>query len=171
MAANNINLGCGTVFVDSADWINLDFTAPSLAVRQANLLDRLPLASNTARLVYASHFLEHIPRLEVEAFLRECLRVQQRSEVLRMVLPDLAVMARRYISLRDVGNHERADFLVLEIIDQCVRHQPGGELGRLYRRLRDANPQQAEMSAFLRGGEPALPTAALFARSRGGRDD
>jgi hypothetical protein len=56
MVATNINLGCGPVFVEGPEWINLDFTASSPAVRQANLLGRLPLESDAAQLVYASHF-------------------------------------------------------------------------------------------------------------------
>lgn len=150
MVAININLGCGPVFVDSPDWINLDFTAPSPAVRQANLLGQLPLGSGTAQLVYSSHFFEHIPRPEVDAFLRECLRVLQPSGVLRLVLPDLEEMARSYLALRDAGEDARADFLVLEMIDQCVRRESGGELGRLCQRLREASGQQTEMIEFIR---------------------
>lgn len=150
MAATNVNLGCGPVFVDSPVWINLDFRAPSPAVRQANLLGRLPLKSDTAQLVYASHFLEHIPKPEVDTFLRECLRVLQPGGVLRLVLPDLEEMARSHLTLRSAGEHERADFLVLEMIDQCVRRDTGGELGRLYRRLRDASANRSEMGDFIR---------------------
>ena len=149
MVATRINLGCGSVFVESPEWINLDFTASSPAVRQANLLGRLPLESDTAQLVYASHFLEHIPRSDIHAFLRECLRVLRPGGVLRLVLPDLEEMARTYLALRDAGEHERADFLVLEIVDQCVRRESGGELGRLYGRVRDASVQHREMIDFI----------------------
>ncbi|WP_084592508.1 class I SAM-dependent methyltransferase [Pseudohaliea rubra] len=151
MAATNINLGCGPVFVDSPDWINLDFTPATPRVRRANLLARLPLPSDEARLVYASHFLEHIPKSEIDAFLRECHRVLQPGGVLRLVLPDLQEMATSYLHYREAGDHERADFLVLEIIDQCVRRESGGELGRIYRRLRnEPHPDQAELIAFVR---------------------
>lgn len=151
MSNQFINLGCGPIFVDSPDWINLDFTPATPRVRRANLLARLPLPSNEARLVYASHFLEHIPKPEVGAFLRECHRVLQSGGVLRLVLPDLQEMAASYLHYREAGDHERADFLVLEIIDQCVRRESGGELGRLYRRLRnEPHPDQAELIAFVR---------------------
>jgi hypothetical protein len=150
MLATNINLGCGPVFVESPEWINLDFTASSPAVRQANLLGRLPLESDTAQLVYASHFLEHIPRADVDSFLRKCLRVLRPGGVLRLVLLDLEEMARTYLALRDAGEHERADFLVLEMIDQCVRRESGGELGQFYRRLRAGSAQESEMIAFVR---------------------
>jgi len=60
MTLININLGCGLVFVDSPEWINLDYSSSSPAVRKANLLGRLPLEDASASLVYSSHFLEHV---------------------------------------------------------------------------------------------------------------
>lgn len=134
-ASTNVNLGCGPVFVESPDWLNLDFSPTTSAVRQANLLDRLPLADETVSLVYSSHFLEHVPRAMVPGLLRECLRVLQLGGVVRLVVPDLENMAREYLSMRESGAHEKADFVVLEIIDQCVRRESGGELGRLYRQM------------------------------------
>ncbi|MBM9538345.1 class I SAM-dependent methyltransferase [Desulfobulbus alkaliphilus] len=147
-----INLGCGPVFVDGPDWINLDFAAPTPSVRQANLLKRLPLPSAKAQLVYSSHFLEHIPKPEVDGFLRECLRILQPGGILRLVLPDLEEMARSYLAWRDSGEHEKANFLVLEMVDQCVRRESGGELGRLYQRLlrEAASSEHHAMIAFIR---------------------
>lgn len=130
-----LNLACGPVFVDSPEWLNLDFAPTSSAVRQANLLDRLPLADESATLVYTSHFLEHVPRALVPGFLRECLRVLRPGSVLRLVVPDLENMAREYLAMRETGAHDKADFVVMEIIDQCVRRESGGELGRFYRQM------------------------------------
>lgn len=146
-----INLGCGDVFVESQDWINLDYWPVSPSVKRANLLARLPLPSEGAKLVYASHFLEHIPKPDVAAFLKECHRVLEPGGVLRLVLPDLQEMASSYLKYREAGDHARADFLVLEIIDQCVRRTPGGELGRFYRSLREKPSEDAKrMGAFIR---------------------
>jgi ubiquinone/menaquinone biosynthesis C-methylase UbiE len=151
MNASFINLACGREYVDSPDWINFDFAATSPAVTQVNLLQPLPVPSSSARLVYSSHFLEHVPLGDVDAFLQECLRVLQPAGVLRLVLPDLEEMARTYLRLRETGDHERADFLVLEMIDQCVRREPGGELGRFYHHLVSApEAQAADMLAFVR---------------------
>jgi len=93
------------------------------------------LTDNSAQFVYSSDFFEHIPKLQVKSFLRECLRVLEPGGVLRLVLPDLENTARTYLQLRDTGKHEQADFLVLEMIDQCIRRQSGGELGKYYRAL------------------------------------
>jgi SAM-dependent methyltransferase len=130
-----VNLGCGPIFIDSSEWMNLDFTPATNAVRQANLLKRLPLPDGTASLVYSSHFLEHVPRTLVPGLLRECLRVLQPGGVLRLVVPDLEDMAREYLAMREMGEHDKADFVVLELIDQCVRRKSGGELGQLYRQM------------------------------------
>lgn len=134
MPAKYVNLASGPIFIDSSAWENFDFAAAP-GVQQADLLGQLPLADNSVQLVYSSHFLEHIPKPVVEVFLRECLRVLQPGGVIRLVLPDLENMARTYLQLRDEGKHEKANFLVVEIIDQCVRGQPGGELGKYYRSL------------------------------------
>lgn len=142
----NVNLGCGPVFIDSSDWLNLDFSPFSYAVRQANLLGRLPLADESSSLVYSSHFLEHVPRTLVAGFLRECLRVLQPGGVVRLVVPDLENMAREYLAMREAGAHNKADFVVMEMIDQCVRRESGGELGRFYRQM---TPQQGESAALM----------------------
>lgn len=138
----NVNLGCGPVFVDSPQWLNLDFSPSTSAVRQANLLDRLPLADEFASLVYSSHFLEHVPRALVAGLLQECLRVLKPGGVMRIVVPDLENLAREYLAMRDKGEHVKANFVVLEMIDQCVRQVSGGELGKLYRQL-NRNPRPA----------------------------
>jgi predicted SAM-dependent methyltransferase len=133
--AKYVNLACGPVFIDCPDWLNLDFVA-ELGVKQANLLERLPLHDNVAQMLYSSHFLEHIQKPRVKSFLCECLRVLKPGGVLRLVLPDLENMARSYVQLRDSKEHEKANFLVLEMIDQCVRQQSGGELGNYYETMR-----------------------------------
>ncbi len=135
MQARHINLGCGPVFVDSPEWVNLFFSPSSPSVTRANLLASLPLKSDSAQLVYSSHFLEYIPKPDVQGFHLECHRVLQPGGVLRLVLLDLEELARGYLKHRDAGDHARADFLVLEMIDQCVRRTSGGELGRFYQQL------------------------------------
>lgn len=144
-----VNLACGSTYVDEAGWLNLDFTPASSKVRKANLLGRLPVADGTADAVYCSHFLEHIPRQRVLSFLRECRRILRPGGTLRLVLPDLEEMCRTYLDLRVRGEHAKADFLVLQIVDQCVRQVPGGRLGSFYRELAN-RPEGQSMMAFVR---------------------
>ncbi len=150
MQQTKINLACGNIYVTGNGWINIDYNSTSSNVRRADLLARLPLPDNSAALVYSSHFLEHIPRSQVPDFLSECLRVLIPGGVIRLVLPDLENICRAYLEHRDNGDHEKADFVVLEMIDQCVRRESGGELGRYYQRVKDSADSEAEMIAFIR---------------------
>ena len=145
-----INLGCGPVFIDSPDWLNLDYVPTAAAVRKANLMDQLPVPQSSAILVYSSHFLEHVPRAQVSAFLAECHRILAADGVLRLVLPDLENLCRAYLMHRDQGEHEQANFIVLEMIDQCVRKETGGELGNFYKKLKSASYSSQMMVDFIR---------------------
>jgi hypothetical protein len=49
-------------------------------------------------------------------------------------------MVQEYLRRRNTEEHERADFVVLELIDQAVRRESGGQMGALYELLRQ-NPQ------------------------------
>jgi hypothetical protein len=145
-----INLGCGPVFVNSNDWGNFDFMSYSPAVREANLLERIPIDSGSAELVYSSHFLEHIPRPSIVPFLSECLRILQPGGTLRLVLPDLEELARTYLALRDSQMHQKANFMVMGLIDQCVRKKSGGELGQLYNSLRSSEEKDYDLIDFIK---------------------
>jgi predicted SAM-dependent methyltransferase len=145
-----INLACGSVFLDNSNWINFDYASSSKAVKKANLLKRLPLKREIADLVYSSHFLEHIPYTKVTDFLNEILRIIKPGGVVRLVLPDLENMANSYVNLRKLGDHQKADFLVLEMIDQCVRNVGGGQLGVFYSKIKNYPDQYKSMIEFIR---------------------
>ena len=169
----NVNLACGGVYVTAPTWLNLDYASNSPAVQRANLLGRLPLADATADLVYSSHFLEHIPRDQVAPFLQECWRILKPGGVLRLVVPDLKNLCRTYLQHRDGGEHDQADFVVLELLDQCVRRQPGGELGRYYQNLKADPVGNTSSMVFVRDrtGEDLMhspPPGGAFARACGG---
>ena len=62
-----INLACGSNYVRSNDWINLDFTERD-GVQKVNLLNQLKFKESTFDAVYCSHFVEHIPIEELSNF-------------------------------------------------------------------------------------------------------
>lgn len=132
-----INIACGDSYIKG--WKNYDYLPSSEFVQRADLLGKLPVASNEAELVYSSHFFEHIPVNKVDAFLAECYRITKSGGYIRLVLPDLEELCRSYLKYREQGQHDKADFLILEIFDQCVRTQPGGELGIFYKNLLSPN--------------------------------
>jgi SAM-dependent methyltransferase len=129
----NLNLACGGVYITNDDWINLDYVSFSPFVRQANLLETLLFDSNSISLVYSSHFLEHIPFNQVPSFLKECYRVLKPGGVIRLVLPDFEEMCREYLTQLDGGDYTKAKLCVIDIVDQCVRLESGGELAKAYK--------------------------------------
>ena len=62
-----LNLGCGSRFHE--DWINYDFVSNSLYVKSANLIDGIPIGSESIDVVYHSHVLEHFTKPQGNFFL------------------------------------------------------------------------------------------------------
>lgn len=148
-----LNLACGATYVDSPEWLNLDYTPLGAGVVQADLLGALPVADASIDIVYSSHFIEHVPRPRVAALLRECRRVLRPRGLLRLVVPDLLEMCSRYVQARQAGEHAVADRLVLEILDQCVRRRSGGELAAFYDSVRASGDTGLKRWVFERSGE------------------
>ncbi|WP_341327603.1 methyltransferase domain-containing protein [Methylotuvimicrobium sp. KM2] len=143
------NIACGENYIK--DWINFDYSPNSKYVRKADLLKPLPVADSFADLVYSSNFIEHIPRNLVRSFLNECFRIIKSGGYLRLVLPDWEELCSTYLTLRrsDEQQQKRADFLMLEMLDQCVRTISGGELGAYYQRLQAKPSEYDELIEFV----------------------
>ena len=163
----NLNLACGGVYIANDDWINLDYVSSSPYVRQANLLETLPFDSNSISLVYSSHFLEHIPLHQISFFLKECHRVLKPGGVIRLVLPDFEEMCREYLTQLDKGDYTKARFCVIDIVDQCVRLQSGGELAKAYKQYSQDLEGSDQIRAYIysRNGQN-LPLPSVSTQSR-----
>lgn len=145
-----LNLACGDAYIVSADWTNIDFYQDSPSIVRADLLKKLPIPEASFDLVYSSHFLEHIPRSQTLAFLEECHRVLRPGGTIRLVLPDLESIVLAYLENRRLGLHDKADFAVLELIDQCVRTRRGGEMGVLFQKLsKSMDAESTELRDFI----------------------
>ena len=132
-----VNVGCGAVA--HASWSNFD-VVPQLAHVQALDVRRgLPLGEGVAAAVYSSHVLEHLTESEARPFLAEMRRVLKPGGVIRLVVPDLEVICRNYLHQLDGLSTGAAmssfayQFTLLELFDQVVRDQSGGELIAAYR--------------------------------------
>lgn len=130
MNLQKLNLACGDHFVENSEWINIDWAPKNKNVKQANLLTQLDFPDNNFLLVYTSHFLEHIPKQDVEKVVKEIYRVLNFGGIIRIVVPNLEEMCREYISKLDEGDFEKASFVTVEILDQLVRQISGGELNQ-----------------------------------------
>lgn len=147
MTKTLVNIACGAVYVEG--WQNFDYTPHSSVVRRADLLGRLPLVDGRADVVYSSHFIEHVPTDRVQAFLAECFRITKPGGHLRLVTPDLEELCRTYLEERARQAHEKADFVVLEMLDQCVRTTNGGKLGAFYASMEADPDRHSEMIRYV----------------------
>lgn len=127
-----LNLGCGNTY--HKDWINIDFTSNSEHVIQHNLLEGIPLKDNSVVVVYHSHILEHFSKNYGSCFITECFRVLNTNGIIRIAVPDLETIAREYLrnlQLALEGNVEAKhnyDWIKLELFDQTVRNESGGDM-------------------------------------------
>ena len=135
-----LNIGCGSHF--HGDWVNLDVAPRDSAVMPHDVTHHpLPFAEGTFDAVYHSHVLEHLPKSAVPAFLAECLRVLKPGGTLRIAIPDLERICRLYLEFlnrADAGDNDAADrydWMMLELLDQMVRNESGGEMLRALRRV------------------------------------
>lgn len=127
-----LHVGCGPITPDG--WVNLDASWNLLAarvpgvrrvlrsvglisataaahawsgnIRYCNITRGFPFADGAAAVIYASHVLEHIPRRDAQAFMREANRVLQTGGVLRLVVPDLLHYARLYLKQKEQNGAE-----------------------------------------------------------------
>lgn len=63
----------------------------------ADLTKGIPHGDGTVDVVYSSHMLEHVTRDQAQFILRECHRVLKPGGTLRVVVPDVGLIARRYL--------------------------------------------------------------------------
>jgi predicted SAM-dependent methyltransferase len=131
-----LNLGCGKHF--HQNWINIDFSPFDDTVICHDLRQPLPFPENSCAVVYHSHVLEHFTRAEGRRFIAECFRVLQPQGILRVAVPDLECIARLYLqslegakagSSASIARHE---WMTLELFDQMVREESGGEMGKYW---------------------------------------
>ncbi len=127
-----VNLGCGGNF--RKGWINIDVASNSPDVIVHDLKRGIPLESESADFVYASHVLEHFTKKEAEKFIDEIYRVLKKGGIARIAVPDLEQIAREYLrnlesaKLGDDEARKRYEWIVLELLDQLTRNVSGGEM-------------------------------------------
>ncbi|MGF1539610.1 MAG: methyltransferase domain-containing protein [Pleurocapsa sp.] len=140
-----LNLGCGYRY--HPNWTNVNFTATAPSVITHNLTKGIPFPDNSFDVVYHSHVLEHFSKHHAKFFMRECCRVLKPKGVLRIVVPDLEQIVRLYlIALEKASNGDALwaanyEWILLEMYDQVVRNQPGGELRAYFSRQPIPNEQ------------------------------
>jgi len=139
------NFGCGDHY--RPGWINIDLGVSADGVIRHDVTRGVPMPDESCDLVYHSHLLEHLRRPDALPFMRECRRVLRPGGVLRVATPDLELIARLYLQkleecLSGIGHSEADyDWMVLELLDQCVREAAGGNIATYLER--DGIPNEA----------------------------
>ncbi len=151
-----LNLGCGQRY--HPDWTNVDFRATSSQVMEHNLREGIPFGNASFDVIYHSHLLEHFSRSYAVDFMRECFRVLKPGGILRVVVPDLEQIVRCYLDnlegslTGDELSQKKYDWILLELFDQMVRNESGGEMLAYWK----TNPMPAEAFVIERQGSEVL---------------
>jgi len=118
-----VNLGCGPKGKD--DWVNVDYGILALLAKYPflkkiamrigilpkrytkwewpkNLVihdcrKKLPFKDNQMDYVYTSHLIEHFSKYEAINMLNECFRILKPGGYIRVIVPDLELLARKYV--------------------------------------------------------------------------
>lgn len=163
-ADRRLNLGCGTKHHPA--WTNVDFDPDDPAVIPADFRKPLPFPEAAFEVVYHSQVLEHLPRSQVLAFLKECNRVLIPGGWLRVVVPDLEGLVLEYqkwlaVNLQhpDPVSDANYEWILMELFDQMTRDQSGGEMAGHLARLEGEGKSYVEsrignLRRYLHGGAP-----------------
>jgi SAM-dependent methyltransferase len=121
------------------------------------LLLPLPWQDATFEAVYSSHVLEHLPRGKAPLLLKQIRRILRPKGILRLVVPDLAGIARAYLESFQAAKQElpgswlRHEWMTLELLDQLVREKSGGFMRRWW----ELNPVPGQEFIQARVGQEA----------------
>ena len=127
-----LNIGCGCRY--NSSWVNIDINPVDKDVIGYDINKRIPFTDNSFDVVYHSHLLEHIPKKRAVGFIKDCVRILRPRGIMRIVVPDLEQIARMYLkSLEQAmsgseGGAANYEWMMLEMYDQAVRNQPGGDM-------------------------------------------
>ena len=90
-----INAGCAFLLIQTdaplEGWDNLD-------IKQGRAVYPLDMLDASVDEIRASHVLEHFPRAQAMAVLREWVRVLKPGGLLRVAVPDFGVIAEAYVA-------------------------------------------------------------------------
>lgn len=131
-----LNLGCGANFHPM--WANFDVSPVNKSIAKIDLNQPLALPRREYRVCYLSHVLEHLSRGRAGCLLHEIYGFLTSGGVVRVVVPDLEIICRRYLEELHKADHGepesagRHEWMTMELIDQMTRTFPGGFMARLW---------------------------------------
>lgn len=171
-----INIGCGLSGIRG--WYNLD-NSPTVTLSRIPLLNRLlklpewpsdvrrydvrkglRFPDGSVRYIYSSHAFEHFTYAESLAIAKECFRALAAQGILRVVVPDLELIAREYLG--DSSAQAAQKFLSRLSLNHSVQDvfHPGSNHSQMFdgkalvHLLHEAGFEGAAVSSF---GQSAIP--------------
>jgi predicted SAM-dependent methyltransferase len=151
-----LNFGCGKKF--AKDWTNIDFHSTHSYVKAVNLLNGFPFPDRFFDVVYSSHVLEHFTKDQAWFLLQEAYRVLKPQGIVRIVVPDLGGLCREYLRVLDLPESDRQkpdqyEWIIIELLDQTVRAETYGEMGKFYIKLNQGEGSELREYVKSRIGE------------------
>jgi len=171
-----INIGCGLSGISG--WHNLD-NSPTITLSRIPVLNRLlktpvwprdvrrydvrkglPFGDGSVRYIYSSHAFEHFTGSQSLAIAKDCFRALAPQGILRIVVPDLELIAREYLA--DTSPLAAQTFLsrlslnhsLQDLIHPGSNHSQMLDGKALVQLLRDAGFDKVAVSSF---GKSAIP--------------
>jgi predicted SAM-dependent methyltransferase len=202
--AKAVNLGCGTTVAPG--WINVDNSPNARLSRHPclrwllwkagvvsddhykvnwpksiiihDLRKGLPFAGSSIHYVYTSHSLEHLSAVEARELIKEIARILKPGGIARIVVPDLAVGARRYLEelrLNEADRYAAPKFLNwLQLNTRTARtpHRWMYDVASLGAMLGDCGLIRVEVHDYAKGNVPdcdlldSRPDESLYMEAR-----
>jgi SAM-dependent methyltransferase len=111
--------------------------------------------------VYCSHFLEHLTQEQSTFVLQESQRILKKNGILRVVVPDLENICREYLRVLDLVSAdkkyaEKYDWIIVELLDQLVRVNRGGQMGKMFFQIASTKNNQLAEYILSRTGDDLL---------------
>ena len=95
---------------------------------------RFPFDDNSIDVIFSSHVLEHLSFEGADSMIKECYRCLCKDGVLRIIIPDLYKMAKKYIDLTSLRQEGRNAFKFMEELGMAEERHRGviGLISKLF---------------------------------------
>ena len=177
-AGLKINIGAG--LSGAAGWFNIDNSPTVLIsriplarkllktpqwpkdVRRFDVRKGLPFPDQSAIYIYSSHTFEHFTWAESVVVAKECFRVLRPGGVVRIVVPDLELIVRRYLAEGDALAAQRLlqrlslSHTFNDLIHPGANHSQMFDRRSLIHLLQTAGFDKPEVSQFMQSRIPEV---------------
>lgn len=161
-----------TIFLSRVPGMRQLFRTPEWPrdVRYHNVKRGLPFSDQSVSYIYSSHTFEHFTWTESLCVARECFRVLRPGGLLRIVVPDLRLIASEYLdSSEAMASHRFVDRLSLshtlhDLIHPGANHSQMLDQRSLVHLLRQAGFGHPKVCGFMQSSMPNIAEIELAVR-------